>query len=529
MNMSMQWMTVAVVLLLLPGGSWAAGSAASAGLLEAVKHGDFTAARALIAGGADANAADPDGTTALHWAVDQDRVDLVDLLLDAGARATAVNRYGVPPLSLAAGNGSAAVIARLLDARADVHVSLPSGETPLHTAARAGDVAALRLLLVSGADPNAREDIRRQTPLMWAASEGRADAIRLLVESGADLHARSVEEDYKQTTGSLAMLVSRDVYIEFTPLMFAVWKGHLAATRTLLDLGADVNETTPDGTIALVIAAVNAHWEIGVLLLERGADPNAAENGWNALHQTAWTRTLTVGQLPPPPVVGRVSSLDFVKHLLARGVDINARMTKDIIDAYRHNVNRVGATVFFIAAKGGDAELMRLLAAHGADVHIRNASGSTALMVAAGVELWNPGEDTGTPEDHEEAVRVAVELRINVNAVNEEGDTALHGAARLGLVDGVRLLAERGAVLNRPNKAGHTPYMIAVGRDATGRTLFLAAAVQPQTVDVLTALLRQQGLEPDDLPPPMHQRVDVVNAQKARAAEEAKAAAAGAK
>src|SRR5207249_9768 len=170
---------------------------------------------------------------------------------------------------------------------------------------------------------------------------------------------------------------------DYTAFLFAVRSGRIEAVRALLDAGARIDETAPDGTNALVIAAVNAHWELGALLLDRGADPNAAAQGWTPLHQVARTRTLNIGQFPYPVPTGRLTGLDLARKLIERGANVNARMTKEIVDGYRNRFNRVGATPLLLAAKGADVEMIRLLAANGADHRLANVQNTTPLMAAA--------------------------------------------------------------------------------------------------------------------------------------------------
>ncbi len=174
----------------------------------------------------DVNTPEADGTTALHWAVDGDHPELVELLLHAGASVKAANRYGVTPLWLACANGSAATVVLLLKAGADPNTALPEGETVLMTAARTGRLDAVKALVEAGAAVNAREGWHGQTALMWAAAEGYPAVIQTLVEGGADLHVRS--------NGG------------FTALLFAAREGQIGAVRTLLGAGAD-SERFPPG------------------------------------------------------------------------------------------------------------------------------------------------------------------------------------------------------------------------------------------------------------------------------------------
>lgn len=448
-------------------------------LVDAVKMGNVVAVRALIEGGTDVTQRDPHGTTALHWAVHRDDLELADLLLRHGARVDAANRYGVLPLYLASVNGNAAVVEKLLEAGADPDSALPSGETALMTAARTGDAATLKVLLAHGADVSAREGWKGQTALMWAAAENNAQAAALLIEARADINARSA--------GGV-----------FTPFLFAVRGGHLEAARVLIDAGADVNATLPDGTNALVLAVINAHYELAGFLLDKGADPNAAAQGWTALHQISWTRRPNKGtNLPAPVLTGALDSLALVGKLVQAGAAVNARQTKEPQDGYRNMLNRIGATPFLLAAKAADVPLMRELLKHGADPTLTTVDGTTALMVAAGVGIWAPGESPGTAEEALAAVKLVFEVRGgDVNDVDADGNTALHGAVlRGGVIPLIELLVERGARLDVRNEKGRTPLTIADGVEYTPNIF----RRYPEAAAVLRELMRRQGLP---VPPP---------------------------
>src|SRR5262249_37329869 len=159
-----------------------------------------------------------------------------------------------------------------------------------------------------------------------------------------------------------------------------------------------------------------------------------------------------------PVSTGNISSIDLVKKLIASGVNVNARMTRDFRDGYRNRLNRVGATAFLLASKNVDTELMKVLLAAGADPLLPNADKTTPLMVAAGVDLWNPGEDGGTTPESEpealEAVKMLVKLGHDVNAANDRGETALHGAAYRGANTIVQYLVDQGAKLDARSQQG---------------------------------------------------------------------------
>ena len=440
-----------IVAVLAMSGVGAAGQDVS--LMDAVKDGDTAAVRALLDEGADVNAAEVDGTTALHWAVHRDHVDVTDLLIRAGADVGAENRYGVAPLSLACLNGSEALVAKLLQAGADPETTQPGGETALMTAARSGNADVVRQLLARGADVNATEEWKGQTALMWAAAENNAVAVKALIAGGADVAARS------EVSPGVAELGNRG----FTAFTFAARAGAMDAAEVLLEAGASVNETLADGTSALVLAVMSARYEMAAFLLDHGADPNASAQGWTALHQIVWTRRPnrgfnTVFQAPK----GRVDSLSLVEKLLAHGADIDARVATPRAPrtVTGRNLLRVtGTTPLFLAAHRVDVDLIRLLLERGADPLLPNEDGTTPLMAAAGVGLYNPGENPGTAEESAEAVRLVLEAGGDPATIDANGDTALHGAAYWDSPRAVELLLAANPQLDLDvvNNNGWTP------------------------------------------------------------------------
>jgi hypothetical protein len=423
-------------------------------LVNAVKTSDMKAVRALLRRRADVKTSEPDGTTALHWAAQRENLEAADLLIRAGADVKVTNRYGVTPFELACMSGNAAMIEKLIKAGADPNASWRTGETALMTAARTGKADALKVLLSRGADANAKEGLKRQTALMWAAAEGHVDAVKVLTEAGADVRARS--------SGDL------------TPLLFAVRNGQTDAVRALLVAGADVNDRrrcdpvncravsgegqqAEDGAVsALVLAILNAQYDVAALLLEKGADPNTPDVRGSALHVLTWMRRPGLpdrGGLAPvagPRPTGRLDALGLFKIMLAHGANPNARlMWQEMrmargegegkqppgIVVGRSYINYAGATPFYVAAKQGDVALMRLLVESGADPLVPTLQNVTPLMAAAGLGYWEgetPGPLSGTSErERLEALKLTWELGGDVNAAADFGDIELLGGGKL--------------------------------------------------------------------------------------------------
>jgi ankyrin repeat protein len=455
-------------------------------LADAAQQQDSAKVRALLKQKVDVNAAQVDGTTALEWAVRNDNLETAELLLHAGADPREANRYGVVPMTLACTNGSAAMIRLLLKAGVDANAPGEGGELPIMTAARSGNAEAVKALLAAGASANAKEEKRGQTALMWAAAEGNVEVVEALIEAGADIHAK--------------------VDSGFTPMLFAVREGQVGVVKALLKAGVDVNEGIQParrygskgvhpGTTALILAAVNGHYELGSYLLDHGADPNAIGPGYTALHTVTWVRKPGGGDNDPAPDgSGHMTSLQFVKALKDHGADLNARMTKKV-NVGLTSLNTNGATTFLLAARTADAELMRYLAKLGADPKIPNADGANAMIVAAGLGTRSPGEDAGTESEVVEALQVALDLGVDINAVDKNGETAMHGAAYKNLPGAVDFLAAHGAkieIWNQKNKQGWTPLTIAEGYR------FGNYKPSPVTVDAIHRAMLAAGVTPPE-------------------------------
>ncbi|HET6409470.1 MAG TPA: ankyrin repeat domain-containing protein [Chthoniobacteraceae bacterium] len=436
-----------------------AASKAQSPLADAAEKLDRAAIRTLIEQHADVNAAQEDGMTALHWAVYLDDLESAKALVEARADVKAANRYGVTPLSLASQNGNASIVKLLLSGGADPNTTLRGGETVLMTASRTGRPGPVSELIKRGADVNPKER-RGQTALMWAAADGHAEVVELLINAGADVHAELPDSG-------------------FTPFFFAVRDGRIDVVRALLKAGVDVNagmqprkpngKGPRKGTSALILAVENGHFDLAVELLEAGADPNDQRSGYTALHTLTWVRKPQRGEDdgdPAPLGSGMLSSVQFIRELVERGADVNARLLYG--KGGPGLFNKEGATPFLMAAATADATYMRLLIELGAKPELANVDNCTPLMVACGNGVGSAAanETAGTEAEVLEAAHLLVDLGANVNAVDVNGETAMHGAAYKNLPAVVQFLFERGAridVWNRKNRYGWTPLAIAEG------------------------------------------------------------------
>lgn len=450
---------VSVAMLLATG--LGAADAARPALIDATRNGDRVAFRVLLQKRADVNLADADGSTALHWAAYRDDLEFADALIRAGAKASAVTDLGVTPLWLASQNGSSDMVRKLLQAGANANRALLSGETPLMVGARSGYPEIAEQLLAGGADPNARGS-RGQTALMWAVAQKHPQVVKVLLAHGAGIQLRS-------EAWSEVMAVPPHGYLPYnkaiphggeTALMFAARVGDLDSAKLLVGAGASVNDVDAWGVSATVLAAHSGFRDMAGFFLDKGADPNAAEAGFSALHEAIMRRDERM-----------------VAALLDHGADANAPLktwtpTRRSSEDFHFEPSLVGATPFWLAARYLEPGVMRLLAKHGADpMFVFHASwvgsqgtgqqarseSSTALLAATGIGGDNGNRDSSgaaawvpPPRSQREAltleaVKVALELGIDVNAKSNDGRTALDGARSLKYESVVQFLIEKGA------------------------------------------------------------------------------------
>jgi uncharacterized protein len=500
--------------LFLCGSSLPSAAQVHAGrpLLDAAAAGDTTAIRTLIKQGQDVNVAGPDGATALHWAVRADALDAVDALIRAGANVNAANALGVPPIYVAAANGNAAMLRRLLDAKADVNAADATGDSLLMAAVRAENPEAVRVLIERGARVGAAEPELGLTPLMWATRVDNAEIMRLLLTSGATVDtstragAKPAARPPGAGGGSHGVGIVRGgvppqgeqpaIPGGMTPLLFAARDGHLDAAKLLAEAGADLNKADPNGITPLLMAITNNQLDVAHFLADRGVDVKAADwYGRSPLWAAVEMRNLDLRSNAagnPDNGVDRAAALRLVETLIDKGADVNARV-KEFPPARRYMlplgslewVDFTGQTPFIRAAQSADVPLMKLLLAKGADPTVTTFNGTNALMAAAGVNWVIAQTYSESPARWLEAVQLCLGLGFDVNAVNQMGLAAVHGAANRGSDDIIELLARHGARLDLKDKEGRTPITWAEG-------VFLATnspVAKPSTIALLKRLL----------------------------------------
>ncbi len=442
-------------------------------LAEAAKAGDRAAVLRLLEQKADVNAAEIDGTTALHWAVRADDLELADRLLQAGADAKKATRYGITPLYLAAQNGSPRMIGRLLKAGASANETGTEGETVLMTAARTGSVEAARVLLDAGAKVDQKEDWHGQTALMWAVSENHPAMVKELIAHGANVNMRSNEVRWeRQQTAE-----PRDKWLPIgglTPLFFAGRDSCVGCIPILAEAGADLNAQDQDGYTPLLFALLNCQYDAAAALLEKGANPNLKhKSGEAALYAAVDCHTMPQSNRPSPKETDNVlTSLDVIHLALAKGADVNAALSRQI--PFRTKLDRgddtmlgAGTTPLLRAAKAADYVVMQILVEHGADAkQTKNNSNINPLMAAAGIGTKE--EDTTgrrkTQADIIEAIKICIKAGIDVNATDNNGRTALYGAALQGYDEVIQFLANNGADLFAKDRNGRSALDAASGK-----------------------------------------------------------------
>ncbi|MES2626254.1 MAG: ankyrin repeat domain-containing protein [Pseudomonadota bacterium] len=427
---------------------------AASAVADAAEKRDFTTVAQLLNDKADVLETQTDGSTALHWAVYWDNLELVNQLLAAGADVEAATRLGATPLYLAAVNGNAKALQALLAAGADPKATiLQYSETPLMFAARSGDVESVKVLLDAGSDIEAKDDYRGATPLLLAAEQNHAAVVQLLIDRGANMNARTKTVVSEGRRGASAPEGG------LSGLILASRENGIETVNVLLAEKALINQQSAGGHTALITAIQNANIEVANLLIEHGADVSLANDaGWNPLYMAVKMRSLEKGTMPNP-VIDIDAMYQVIEQLVAKGANVNARLNGDteVHNAIRSTwLNEAGATPFLRAAFCGDLKVMKLLMANGADPLIAATDGTTALMALAGVG-YTKGfmKDVGTVEESMEAMKMLIDAGIDIQARNTDLVQAIHGAAHKNFVQGIQILVDAGADLtSHSNRKG---------------------------------------------------------------------------
>jgi len=484
-------------------------------VVNAAMKGNSAAVRALIEKKADVNAPQIDGTTALHWAVRADNLEMTDALLRAGAVASTANKSGATPLQLAAMNGNAPIIGRLIQAGADPNAPLsPTGDTALMMAARTGKIDAVRVLLDRGANVNATETWGGTTALMWAVSERHPEVTRLLVERGAGVNAKSnfvPSASGRGFEGTAPVAPKPNQAIEefasgwMTPLMFAAREDDLESARILIQAGADVNAVGGDGKDALALALFNGSYDVATLLIDSHANVNHADaQRFTPLFWAVDRRNMETA--PNFPWMVTVDPLPVIQKLLEAGANPNALVNNTPRARMREGSPRiVFATALMRAAFAGDLELVKLLLAHGADPHIESSDRETTLMAACGLAFINGYHRQKPPAERLEVVKLMVDLGEDVNHADSYGITPLMAAANLGDINIVRYLIEKGADLGAHDLGKKNDgnfgssieplmpidYAIGVGTFVPNN----AVIMHQDVVELMTAEMKKRGIQ----------------------------------
>ena len=245
-----------------------------------------------------------------------------------------------------------------------------------------------------------------------------------------------------------------------------------------------------DGTrIALVVSIMNQHYSFAKFLLDGGVDPNVTDvKGRAALYAAVDVRNEDYSAMPARKGDDPLPSLEIIKALLDRGANPNSRLTKNLpgrsgMDAGDTTLDE-GTTPLMRAARAGDAAVMRMLLARGADPKLTTRDGNTAFLFSAGVG-YRDKNTRGTENEALEALQVALEQHPDINQTNNKGETALHGAALRGADSIVQFLVDHGAKLDMRTKQEFTPLDVAMGKSIVGQL--------PVPHESTAALIRKLG------------------------------------
>jgi uncharacterized protein len=467
-----------------------AAAAAERNLATLVQQGERQAALALLANGADPNAAQGDGTTALHWAVYRLDHELAEALLARGANPASANNFGATPLAEATKVADAGLVERLLAAGADPDAANEDGQTALMLTAHTGSVEVADRLIAAGATLDARENWRGQTALMWAADSRHDAIVRRLIAAGADVHVRANANDWPTQITEEPRAQYRPTG-GFTALHYAARSGCTACVVALLDAGADPDQPNPDGVNALMLALENFAYDTAQLLLERGADPHLWD-WWGRTPLYVAADASSFGRPATRPAPDVTGAHDIIAMLLAAGVNPNPQLNMHRptrggnSGRFVDDLLTTGATPLLRAAIGHDVDAIRLLLDHGALVDLPNVMGVTPLLAAAGQGISGRDRRVNLGGDVQGRVIATLQVLLDAGAdidarvtdiasrnariarpstmSERQGQTALFGAVKFGWSRVVEFLIDQGADVTIADALGFTAEDAARGR-----------------------------------------------------------------
>jgi ankyrin repeat protein len=487
----------------------------STALHWAAFNDDLETTKMLIAAGANVKVTTREGAiTPLFMAATNGNAAIIEALLKAGAGANSVKANGTTALMLAASSGNPDAVKILLDRGANVDAKESvHGQTALMFASALNRDAAIRVLLAHKADPNIATSVRKMERVRFdqdgnvvedrpgrggAAAkspevldaEAAAAAAKVANETAkAELDVFSRALNLKSVVyltakpraraGDVAARPPRKVGADFmggmTALLYAAREGHMESVKALVEGKADVNLISGgDKFSPMVTAIANGHLTIAKYLLDHGADPNLITGtGLSALYATIDVQWAPKAWFPQPSTdQEKVGYLELMKSLLDHGANVNAPVGEKLwFRSFTNDytwVDPAGATPFWRAAQSSDIVAMRLLIEYKADPKLPIKSGDTPLMAAAGIG-WAANWSVNAPYPLIDAVKYCVELGNDVNAVDNRGYAALHGAAYLGDNEMINYLVQKGAKVDAKSKAGDSAADMANGPTRFGQ------------------------------------------------------------
>ncbi|MBN4075968.1 ankyrin repeat domain-containing protein, partial [Gammaproteobacteria bacterium AH-315-E17] len=493
-------------------------------LITETRSANLSFVQNLIAQGADINASEVDGSTALLWATYQQNLEMVSVLLNAGANPNLSNRYGISPLlqSSRTGDGDAAMA--LLNAGADPFRTRANLETPLMAAASTGLYEVVERLLEFGADVNATEPFQNQTALMWSAEAGHTEIVESLIAAGAEIDV--LTRTYEELT--LHRSESGRQWVGFsqggmTAVMYATREGHTDTVRLLAEAGADISHANPDGVTALMLAVINDRLDTAATLINYGANPNdGSMYELIQLHDATLSAVVSGDSTRPRRFYeNETSPTELLALMIDAGGDPNYVSAHSLHADSMANTYVVDNSAYKTALGNKDIAMLNVLLESGrVDANFIGEGESLPLniiMAGAGrggfIFFAGFGQTSVKRYPSQRGVNGSIELLLeygaDVTAASPVGDTPLHIAAQTNAVDMIHRFHNLGADLNLDNAAGFTPLDAAMGERAPnpgGRGGFGGfrggPRPQPEAITVLRELMNLPTLPtPDSISP----------------------------